>query len=152
MISIREATENDLDGIFNIENSSFTVPWSREMIEDTFYNNYTKVFAADDGEELVGYASVGLMTPDAELLSIAVDPKRRREGIGEMLFDSILAYLDKKDVSDLFLEVRESNEAAIELYLKKGFEVIGRRKQYYQRPVEDAVLMHYKNESGEILC
>ena len=69
-----------------------------------------------------------------------------------MLFDRILAYLDKKDVSDLFLEVRESNEAAIELYLKKGFEVIGRRKQYYQRPVEDAVLMHYKNESGEILC
>ena len=56
MISIREATENDIDGIFNIENSSFTVPWSREMIEETFENNYTKVFAADDGEELVGYA------------------------------------------------------------------------------------------------
>ena len=82
MISVREATENDIDGIFNIENSSFTVPWSREMIEETFENNYTKVFAADDGEELVGYASVGLMVPDAELLSIAVDPKRRREGIG----------------------------------------------------------------------
>ena len=152
MINIREATENDIDGIFLIENSSFTVPWSREMIEETFENKYTKVFAAEDGEELVGYASIGLMVPDAELLSIAVSSDRRREGIGEMLFDSIKAYADKKDVSDIFLEVRESNEAAIELYLKKGFEVIGRRKQYYQMPVEDAVLMHYKNESGEILC
>ncbi len=152
MINIREATENDIDGIFNIENESFTVPWSREMIEETFENSYTKVFAAEDGEELVGYASVGLMVPDAELLSIAVKTDRRRQGIGEMLFDSILAFLDKQDVSDLFLEVRESNEAAIELYLKKGFEEIGRRKAYYQKPVEDAVLMHYKNESGEILC
>ena len=152
MINIREATENDIDEIFVIENASFTVPWSKQMIEETFENPYTKMFVAEDDKSVVGYSSLGLIVPDAELLSIAVKNEYRRQGIGEMLFDSVLAFADKEDVSDIFLEVRESNEAAIELYLKKGMEVIGRRKEYYQKPVEDAVLMHYKNESGEILC
>ena len=111
-----------------------------------------KLFVAEDEEMVIGYSIMGLMVPDAEILNIAVDHNYRRQGIGEMLFDTLIAFGDKEDVSDFFLEVRESNEPAIELYRKKGLEVIGKRKDYYQMPVEDAVLMHYKNESGEILC
>ena len=122
------------------------------MFEESFENKFFKMYVAEEGEKIVGYAAVGLIIPDAEILNIAVDVNYRRQGIGEMLLDTLLSLGDKEDVSDFFLEVRESNEAAIELYYKKGMEEIGRRKNYYKMPVEDAVLMHYKNESGEILC
>ena len=152
MINIREANEKDIDAMEAIETASFSVPWSRQAFEESFENRYTKMFVAEDGDQVVGYSVIGLIVPDAEILNVAVDQEYRRQGIGEMLFDTLIALGDKEDVSDFFLEVRESNEAAIELYRKKGMEVIGRRKDYYQMPVEDAVLMHYKNESGEILC
>ncbi len=152
MINIREASEKDIDAMEIIETSSFSVPWSRQAFEESFENRYTKLFVAEDGDKVIGYSVIGLIVPDAEILNVAVDPEYRRQGIGEMLIDSLIALGDKEDVSDFFLEVRESNEPAIELYRKKGMEVIGRRKDYYQMPVEDAVLMHYKNESGEILC
>lgn len=152
MINIREAIEKDIDAMEIIETASFSVPWSRQAFEESFENKYMKLFVAEDEEMVIGYSIMGLMVPDAEILNIAVDHNYRRQGIGEMLFDTLIAFGDKEDVSDFFLEVRESNEPAIELYRKKGLEVIGKRKDYYQMPVEDAVLMHYKNESGEILC
>ena len=152
MINIREAIENDIDAMVNIETASFSVPWSRTAFEESFENRYTKMFVAEDEDKVVGYSVIGLIVPDAEILNVAVEESYRRQGIGEMLIDSLISLGDKEDVSDFFLEVRESNEPAIELYLKKGMEIIGRRKDYYQMPVEDAVLMHYKNESGEILC
>lgn len=152
MINIREAIEKDIDAMEIIETASFSVPWSRQAFEESFENKYMKLFVAEDEDMVIGYSIMGLMVPDAEILNIAVDHNYRRHGIGEMLFDTLIAYGDKEDVSDFFLEVRESNEPAIELYRKKGLEVIGKRKDYYQMPVEDAVLMHYKNESGEILC
>lgn len=152
MINIREARENDIDAMESIETVSFSVPWSRQAFEESFENRFTKMLVAEDGDKVVGYSVIGLIVPDAEILNVAVDEAYRRQGIGEMLIDSLIALGDKEDVSDFFLEVRESNEPAIELYLKKGMEVIGKRKDYYQMPVEDAVLMHYKNESGEILC
>ena len=152
MISIREAVENDIDAMENIETASFSVPWSRQAFEDALENQYTRIYVAEDGDKVVGYSIIGLIVPDAEILNVAVDQEYRRQGIGEMLIDMLIALGDKEDVSDFFLEVRQSNEPAIELYRKKGMEVIGKRKDYYQMPVEDAVLMHYKNESGEILC
>ena len=152
MINIREAIENDIDAMVNIETASFSVPWSRTAFEESFENRYTKMFVAEDEDKVVGYSVIGLIVPDAEILNVAVEESYRRQGIGEMLIDSLIALGDKEDVSDFFLEVRASNEPAIELYRKKGMEVIGRRKDYYDMPVEDAVLMHYKNESGEILC
>lgn len=152
MINIRKAEAKDIDEIINIENASFSTPWSRSSFEDDFDNEYIDFYVAEDEEKLIGYASIGLIIPDAEILNIAVDEKYRRQGIGEMLFDTLMNCAYKKEVSDLFLEVRESNEPALELYSKKGFNVLGRRKNYYKLPEEDAIMMHYKLASGELLC
>ena len=78
---------------------------------------------------------------DTDILSVAVRPSFRRFGIGKMLMDNIIVTADKKGVTDVFLEVRKSNISAISLYEKTGFEKIGERKNFYDLPREDAVLM-----------
>ncbi len=80
---------------------------------------------------------------DAELIRIAVEPGLRRQGIGEQLLNDLLQEVKKRDIHDIFLEVRSSNEAAIGLYTKAGFVNAGIRKGYYSNPAEDAIIMRY---------
>lgn len=80
---------------------------------------------------------------DAELIRIAVDTTFRRQGIGEQLLSDLLQEVRKRDINDIFLEVRSSNEAAIGLYTKAGFINAGVRKGYYSNPTEDAIIMRY---------
>ncbi len=80
---------------------------------------------------------------DAELIRIAVEPGLRRQGIGEQLLNDLLQEVKKRDIHDIFLEVRSGNEAAIGLYTKAGFVNAGIRKGYYSNPTEDAIIMRY---------
>jgi ribosomal-protein-alanine N-acetyltransferase len=87
-----------------------------------------------------GFIELLVVPPEAEILNIEVEPHRRRRGIGAALLQAAIRRCRQAGVSRLFLEVRESNYAAIRLYQRAGFERVGRRKGYYQNPVEDAVL------------
>ena len=78
---------------------------------------------------------------EAEILRIAVDPDKRRKHIGSALMDELLDFGDNEGYVSIFLEVRESNEAARALYEKSGVDTIGKRVDYYRNPVEDAVIM-----------
>ena len=93
-----------------------------------------------DGE-VTGYCGIWTSYDTADLCNMAVTVKHRRKGIAEQLLQEALLLAEQKKVERILLEVRESNEAALALYQKNGFQKIGVRKGYYSNPKEDAVLM-----------
>lgn len=113
---------------------------------DSDQNNNAAPAADSDqkhsGGRLAGFALLRCFD-DAELIRIAVDTACRRQGIGEQLLDDLLREVRKREIHDIFLEVRSGNEAAIGLYTKAGFVSVGVRRGYYSNPTEDAIIMRY---------
>ena len=96
---------------------------------------------AEDGDKIAGYVVALDAADEGEILNLAVAPDGRRRGLGRELVRAILDALGKREVGQVYLEVRESNAAARALYAAFGFQDVGRRKQYYRRPVEDAIVL-----------
>ena len=145
-LSIKPFDISFLDEVCEIENISFSVPWSKSSFEDCLKNRLMDFFVAtaenDKGEICtVGYVVILTLSPVCEILNIAVSPSFRRKGIAEKLLAYVSDMASEKDCDTLMLEVRESNLAARTLYEKLGFYSVGRRKGYYSNPVEDAILM-----------
>ncbi len=140
-IKIRLAEEKDIKKIADIEAECFTTPESESSVKDVIENPVYEAFVAEYDGEVVGHTITMTSCGDTDILSVAVRPSFRRFGIGKMLMDNIIVTADKKGVTDVFLEVRKSNIPAISLYEKTGFEKIGERKNFYDLPREDAVLM-----------
>lgn len=141
-ITICEATEAMLDDILALENEAFSCPWSAQSFREAFESENITIYAAhsEDGK-LCGFSCLMAIDYEAELLNIAVAKACRRRGIGDKLMRHTINEAAKKKVTDIFLEVRESNTAAQKLYEKHGFEALGVRKKYYTSPTEDAVVM-----------
>jgi [ribosomal protein S18]-alanine N-acetyltransferase len=99
--------------------------------------------ARDEGHDgdLVGYVIGWYVLDEGELANLAVAQEARRHGIGRSLLDAMLDDAASRAASRIFLEVRESNEAARQLYAQRDFEYVGRRKRYYRSPVEDALIL-----------
>jgi ribosomal-protein-alanine N-acetyltransferase len=91
--------------------------------------------------QLSGYLVARAIDQEGEILNLAVAPERRRNGLGGKLLEAGLDALKTRGVADVFLEVRASNEAAIAMYLAHGFRPMGRRQEYYRKPVEDAMVL-----------
>ncbi len=141
-MKIIDASPDLLDEIAAMELRAFAVPWSKKTFEGAFAADTVTILAAleEDGT-LMGYACLLVIPPDGELMNIAVDGCFRGRGAGSALMEAVLERAVLLGAEDVFLEVRESNAPARHLYEKYGFETIGRRKKYYQKPVEDAILM-----------
>lgn len=125
-----------------IERASFADPWS----EDSFrriLGGHSAIFQVMviPANEVAGYIIAFAIGSDAELLNVAVEPRHRGQGLAGMMLDAVLIQLGASGVRTAFLEVRESNRAALALYGSRGFTEIGRRRNYYRRPVEDALVM-----------
>lgn len=140
-MKILDASPDLIDEIAAIEQRSFTVPWSKKTFEGAFEASTVTILAAMEGDTLMGYACLLAIAPDGELMNIAVDPPYRKSGVGSALMKAVIERAAEYGVEDIFLEVRDSNVSAQALYLKYGFEILGKRKKYYQKPVEDAILM-----------
>ncbi len=140
-INVRLAEEKDIKVIASIEAECFTTPESEASIRDVIENPVYEAFVAEADGEVVGHTITMTTCGDADILSVAVRPSFRRFGIGKILMENIFLSAEKNEVSDIFLEVRKSNIPAISLYEKTGFEKIGERKNFYDLPREDAVLM-----------
>lgn len=130
MIKIRLAQENDLARILEIENLSFSSPWSASKFSSG------KILLAYDEKGIWAFLVVEEVLEEVNILHIAVDPKYRRQGLAQLLIKEAL-----KNASYAILEVRASNEPAISLYKKLGFKEISRRSRYYQDNDEDALVM-----------
>jgi len=131
-----------LDKILEIENESFSCPWSKQSFVDALNNkNITLLVAIDEEKTVCGFVCVLIIDFEAEILDIAVKKSMRKKGIAGMLFSYLSTTEQMKNVEKIFLEVRESNHPARSFYEKQGFVPIGVRHNYYRNPTEDAVLM-----------
>ncbi|HEL2000364.1 ribosomal protein S18-alanine N-acetyltransferase [Streptococcus suis] len=117
-------------------------PWTLEQIASSMASQDEDYYLAYEGQELVGFLAVQTVLDEMEILQIAVRADFQRLGIASQLMAAVMDW-----DGDIFLEVRESNSAAQTLYARQHFTKIGKRKDYYRHPVEDAVLM--KRERDE---
>ncbi|QUH06454.1 ribosomal protein S18-alanine N-acetyltransferase [Saccharopolyspora erythraea] len=119
-------------------------PWSRAAFAAELDMGHYYIGAYDAGENLLGYAGLAVVgrppDADAEVHTIGVDPEHQRKGIGRMLLKALLTRADQLRAA-VFLEVRTDNDAAIELYRRHGFEIVGLRRRYYQPSGADAHTM-----------
>lgn len=141
-IEIRQAKLYDVPAMARIERDSFEAPWSADEITKDVTaggNVYIAVALADD--ERAGYAEIRMVAGEGQIYNIAIAPEFRREGIGEALLRHLVEKADADGCKLVTLEVRGGNAPAMELYKKLGFREVGRRKGYYAKGGEDAVLM-----------
>ncbi len=142
MVRIVDTRPEQLDDILLMEQQCFSVPWTHEQLMAQL-SDFMHIFLAaeDENGRAVGYAGLMYVLDEGYISNVAVSPDRRREGIADMLLTELYARAKAKKLSFLTLEVRESNIPAQSLYKKHGYTEVGRRKAYYSRPKEDAVLM-----------
>ena len=140
-VRIREMTDEDIPVVAEIERNSFPSPWSEVSFRSELHNPMTRCLVADAGGEITGYICVSVVLDEAHLLTFGVSYLWRRRGVGRALLGHVLDELSRLGVDRLFLEVRRSNRAAINLYRSMGFSEVGVRKRYYSFPREDAIVM-----------
>ena len=148
-MQISEMQAAEIKRVAEIESLSFARPWTADMLyEDLKGRTRARVFVARRGSEIVGHIGIWKSFDEIHVTTLAVDPEHRRCGLASALMEHVIKKYG--DDWELTLEVRESNFAAIKLYNKFGFEVLGRRLQYYLDNREDALIMtRKKNCSGE---
>lgn len=132
---------DDLEAVLEIERASFLSPWNRAVFEQTLSSSVAAGYGAWVDGALAGYLLLYRGGPEAHILNVAIDPARRRQGLASLLLSHAMTDMRHKGAEEFFLEVREGNRAAIGLYRRHGFEVIGKRKRYYQETGEDALVM-----------
>ncbi len=130
-----------LAGVAELERLCFATPWSEAMLAEELYND-TASFIVAEGEDgsVLGYAGLHVILDEGYIDNVAVRPDCRRQGIADRLLDVFCRFGEEK-LAFLTLEVRPSNEAAVALYRKHGFQEAGRRRDYYEAPKEDALLL-----------
>ncbi len=135
-------TAEHLPAVAALEKICFPAdPWSEELFREALENPSVAVLLAQRADgAILGYAVLSTVLDEGNLDNIAVAPDARRQGVGEALLRTLTGF-GREHLSCLMLEVRASNTPAIALYEKHGFQAVGRRKNYYDAPKEDAVLM-----------
>lgn len=147
-------TADHLDEVAELERLCFSDPWSRNMLAEELDNALSAFLVALDGaERVVGYAGLQVILDEGYITNVAVRPECRRQGIAGKLLQVFLDFAQGNRLAFLTLEVRESNYDAIALYGSRGFRSMGRRKNYYEHPREDAIIMtkefHYGTETAD---
>jgi [ribosomal protein S18]-alanine N-acetyltransferase len=143
------ATEDDLDAIVELERGSFSHPWSARHFRDALRNApRTRVLLlrepfdpSDARRGIRGYSVVQAVADEMHVHNLAVDPERRREGLGRLLLELALDWGRRRGARRALLEVRPSNAGALALYRSLGFRTLSLRRRYYQHPTEDALVL-----------
>jgi ribosomal-protein-alanine N-acetyltransferase len=130
-----------LDRILEIENLSFSVPWSLNGFLQELENPVAQLWALMSDKLLLGYLCFWTVQEEMQLLDLAVHPEHRGQGHGSFLLKKMIDLALSRETSRIWLEVRVSGSSARRLYEKFGFVESGRRKNYYTDPAEDAILL-----------
>ena len=138
---LRAACGADVGAVLEIEHAAFGDPWSRSAFVDLIGDPRVAFLIADVAGDVRGYVVAWYVLDEGEIGSLAVHGSARRQGIGARLLDGAIAAVRASDVDSLYLEVRDSNAAARALYASRGFAEVGRRREYYRRPKEDALVL-----------
>jgi len=138
---IRPMEKKDIVQVAAIEKDIFSVPWSDNSFIEASQNENNIYLVCVQNDEVTGYCGLWTVLGEGDVTNVAVSIKHRGKGYGRALLKELENRGQKKDVSKYFLEVRQSNIIAFNLYLSLGYEKIGIRKNFYERPAEDAVIM-----------
>ena len=141
-ITITPMTADHLDEVAALERACFSNPWSRDMLAEELENDLAAFLVAlDEQGAVAGYAGLQVILDEGTITDIAVRPDCRRRGVAGKLLQVFLDFAQGSGLAFLTLEVRASNYDAIALYGSRGFRSVGRRKNYYEHPPEDAIIM-----------
>ena len=138
---ILKMAESHIKEIAEIENVCFTTPWSEKSIKEELSNPHARFFVALSDNEVSGYIGAHNILGEVYITNVAVKPRFRRMGIGKKLVDFLINESISENADFVTLEVRKSNEGAKALYENAGFSVVGERKDFYELPKENAILM-----------
>jgi len=152
MMIISKMNPDDIEQVAGIEKDTFSVPWSKKAFDDTLELKNVIFLVAKENEKVLGYCGVYIALDEGEITNVAVAQSFQNRGIAGRLLQELKMQAMKYGVKNCYLEVRKSNQAAIHLYQKNGFEVKGVRKRFYEKPIEDAYIMaaEYCNSEKDI--
>ena len=142
-VNIVPMNPDHLDDLERLERICFSRPWSKKMLAEELENQCAAFLVAEESVtgKAVGYAGLLVVADEGYITNVAVFPEYRRRGIAAQIIDVFCKFAQGNHLAFLTLEVRPSNTAAIELYHSFGFEQVGRRKNYYDLPKEDALIL-----------
>lgn len=140
-MTLREMMVEDLDQVMEIEQDLFRVPWTREGYFTFLTRNDAMFLVVEEKGQILAYCGLLMVLDEGDVTNVAVRRDRQKEGIGNFLIESLIRLAEGLGVTTIHLEVRQSNETALRLYERNGFTRDGIRKNYYENPVEDAILM-----------
>lgn len=140
-VAIRVMRPADIPDVMQIERQSFGMPWQESTFRALMRRPSASLLTAVASDKVVGFSVLWFAADEGELGDLAVDPEHRGHGIGRTLLERSIEEARLRGARSLYLEVRESNEAARALYDTAGFETVGRRTGYYSGPREDACVM-----------
>lgn len=143
MIEIKEMQFDDLEGVMEIENANFSKPWTETGFFTFLIRDDTLFLVAAEEDRILGYCGIVMAQEEGDITNVSVAKNVQNMGIGQRLMEELLIRTKEKGIQKIFLEVRESNQQAIHVYEKIGFKQISIRKNYYESPVENGLVMLY---------
>ena len=144
--------ERHLDDLARLERLCFSRPWSRQALKEELTNPAACFLVGEEAGEVLGYAGMHCAAGECYVDNVAVFPEARRQGVGRKLMEALLQAAAARGGEFLSLEVRPSNLEALALYRGLGFREVGRRRRFYDDPVEDGLLLTKDQEKEEDPC
>jgi len=144
-MTVVRMNENHIEEIARLEKQCFSAPWSEASLFEELSNPNAHFFVCEEKGEVCGYAGMHVVMREGYIDNIAVFHNHRRRGVATALVRKLMTC----EVDFISLEVRESNESAVSLYKKLGFELVGRRKNFYENPREDALIYTLELKEAE---
>ena len=152
-ISFNKLSSIEIPSVLSIEERNSDYPWSQDQFTTSIKNNKNLCYYLSRNGKTIGYLIALLAGDTADILNIGIDPDFKRQGYGTALLNHLIEELRKRNIREIFLEVRAGNKSAIQFYKKQGFEEISVRKNYYtknsknQSHREDGIIMSIKISS-----
>lgn len=138
---IRKMKHNDVEAVAQLEIECFSHPWSEESLKKEVENTNSFFLVYEKEQKIIGYIGMYLIVDEADITNIAITKSYRGKGYGRKLLMEAINQVFIENYQAITLEVRESNQAAIHLYEETGFEIEGMRKNFYDYPTENALIM-----------
>ena len=139
-------TEKALEGVAELEALCFSQPWSKNSLELLTKEGIGVGMVCSKDGHVCAYGGMIVAVDEGQITNIATHPDYRRQGYGRAVVEALIKYAKFNGLDSISLEVRESNKAAIELYSKLGFKVEGKRKDFYTKPTESALIMIWRQK------
>ena len=143
-IDILEMKKDQIKALLTLEERCFSIPWTENMFLEELENSLAKYVVIRSSGKIAGYGGMWFILDEAHITNIAIDPNYQKQGFGSHILSYMIKEAEEHHIYKMTLEVRKSNNAALQLYKKFNFEEYGIRPRYYEDNQEDAIIMWRK--------